>query len=162
MLRKTHGYRNLIIGLTGNALDDDVTAFLNSGADLVLAKPLRGHHLDALLAYIARYGFRSSRKYRLVMHNHSAIQASIERILRHGVATSSSHLSKKKPAPLGGSPGALRRLMRKSGETLVDRRSLEMGSDKSSEQWQSLRMGQEADHIAIDVLSPNPTMGRIV
>ena len=44
-----YGYRNLIIGLTGNALDEDVAAFLEAGADLVLPKPLRPPQLEAVL-----------------------------------------------------------------------------------------------------------------
>lgn len=33
------GYRGIIIGITGNALDDDVKDFMNHGADKVLPKP---------------------------------------------------------------------------------------------------------------------------
>jgi CheY-like chemotaxis protein len=38
---RSNGYNRLIIGVTGNALDDDVEAFLTAGADCVIAKPLR-------------------------------------------------------------------------------------------------------------------------
>jgi hypothetical protein len=33
------------VGITGNALDDDVAAFLLAGADCVIAKPLRTNSL---------------------------------------------------------------------------------------------------------------------
>ena len=61
------GYPNLIIGVTGNALDDDVTAFLGAGADMVLAKPMRPAHLQLLLAYITSHGKRSNPRYKLSM-----------------------------------------------------------------------------------------------
>ena len=57
---RSEGFTNLVIGVTGNALDDDVQAFLAAGADLVLAKPMRSAHLDALLAHIAVHGCGSS------------------------------------------------------------------------------------------------------
>lgn len=62
-------FENLIIGVTGNALDDDVAAFLAAGADLVLAKPLRLHQLDALLSYCGSHGFVSSSSHKLQMRS---------------------------------------------------------------------------------------------
>ena len=50
---------NTYIGLTGNALDDDILAFMNAGADLVLPKPLRADVLQALIQYASQYGFLS-------------------------------------------------------------------------------------------------------
>mmetsp|Transcript_18942 Transcript_18942/g.26111 ORF Transcript_18942/g.26111 Transcript_18942/m.26111 type:complete len:108 (+) Transcript_18942:280-603(+) len=35
------GYKNLIVGVTGNVLEDDVGEFLAAGADLVMFKPLK-------------------------------------------------------------------------------------------------------------------------
>ena len=64
---RSEGFANLVIGVTGNALDDDVQAFLAAGADLVLAKPMRSAHLDALLALMAVHGCGSSaRKLKIV------------------------------------------------------------------------------------------------
>lgn len=57
-LLKIHNFQNVIVGLTGNALDEDVAAFLRAGADIVLAKPMRKHHLDALLTYFTENGFQ--------------------------------------------------------------------------------------------------------
>ena len=64
---RSEGFANLVIGVTGNALDDDVQAFLAAGADLVIAKPMRSAHLEALLAHIAAHGCGSSgRKLKIV------------------------------------------------------------------------------------------------
>ena len=60
-------YPNLIIGVTGNALDDDVSAFLGAGADMVLAKPMRPAQLQHLLAYISSHGKCSNPRYKLSM-----------------------------------------------------------------------------------------------
>lgn len=57
---RRNGFTNLIIGLTGNALDEDVRYFLAAGADCVLAKPLRIAQLDAVLKYVHVHGFTSS------------------------------------------------------------------------------------------------------
>ena len=50
-------YDRLIIGLTGNALDDDVLKFITAGADDVLMKPLRLEHLQEILKYTEVHGF---------------------------------------------------------------------------------------------------------
>ena len=50
------GYRHLIIGVTGNALDIDVLHFEQLGADLVLAKPLRLELLTKVLDYCLLHG----------------------------------------------------------------------------------------------------------
>ena len=45
----------MIIGVTGNVLDDDVKEYLQAGADLVIGKPLRMNLLDKLLMHIQSY-----------------------------------------------------------------------------------------------------------
>jgi CheY-like chemotaxis protein len=62
---RINGYKRLILGVTGNALDDDVEAFLEAGADCVIAKPLRADVLDAVLRYIAEKGIDSDPKMKL-------------------------------------------------------------------------------------------------
>ena len=47
------GYRGHIIGVTGNALQDDVNLFLANGADKVLTKPLSVATLDEYLSTIS-------------------------------------------------------------------------------------------------------------
>lgn len=61
------GFTGLIIGLTGNALDDDVASFIHAGADCVTLKPFRSEHLTLLLGFIAEFGCESNTKIRNVM-----------------------------------------------------------------------------------------------
>jgi CheY-like chemotaxis protein len=56
------GYPYLIIGVTGNVLDDDVKEYLQAGADLVIGKPLRMDLLEKLLIHIQLYGYSSKYK----------------------------------------------------------------------------------------------------
>ena len=46
------GYRNIIIGATGNVLTRDIHAFLSSGADIVLMKPLSISEFDNYMSSI--------------------------------------------------------------------------------------------------------------
>mmetsp|Transcript_18943 Transcript_18943/g.26114 ORF Transcript_18943/g.26114 Transcript_18943/m.26114 type:complete len:149 (+) Transcript_18943:280-726(+) len=46
------GYKNLIVGVTGNVLEDDVGEFLAAGADLVMFKPLKMAQLSTLLTFV--------------------------------------------------------------------------------------------------------------
>ena len=50
------GFRNIIVGFTGNAMDEDVAEFLAAGVDIVLPKPLKMAHLDCLLRYCSEHG----------------------------------------------------------------------------------------------------------
>ena len=61
------GFTGLIIGLTGNALDDDVASFIHAGADCVTLKPFRSEHLTLLLGFIAEFGCESNPRIRNVM-----------------------------------------------------------------------------------------------
>ncbi len=45
------GCSNLIIGVTGNALDSDIAMFEQAGVDLVIPKPVRVDILDKVLEY---------------------------------------------------------------------------------------------------------------
>ena len=60
-LRK-HKYENIIIGLTGNALDEDVAEFTDAGADTVFSKPLKMNQVDKLMEYLVQYGPKSYRR----------------------------------------------------------------------------------------------------
>ena len=53
------GFDGLIVGLTGNALDDNVDIFLHAGADCVIAKPLRAAQMDALIQHTNIHGMKS-------------------------------------------------------------------------------------------------------
>jgi len=50
------GFNNLLIGVTGNVMQDDVQEFLSAGCDLVLSKPLKMDLMVMLLAYVHREG----------------------------------------------------------------------------------------------------------
>ena len=50
------GFRNLIVGVTGNVLEDDVKEYLTAGADLVMYKPLKLSQLSTLLAFVDQNG----------------------------------------------------------------------------------------------------------
>lgn len=53
------GYANLIVGVTGNVLDDDVEEYLLAGADIVLSKPMKMHAIDLILNHVAERGYKS-------------------------------------------------------------------------------------------------------
>ena len=55
-------FNHLIIGLTGNAMDDDVLKFLDAGADDVLVKPLKSEHLDEILLQAEKNNYLSQIK----------------------------------------------------------------------------------------------------
>jgi DNA-binding response OmpR family regulator len=45
------GYQGLIIGITGNGLEEDVKQFLDNGADYIFIKPFTKRKLDKLLDF---------------------------------------------------------------------------------------------------------------
>lgn len=52
IIRNELSYPGLLIGVTGNALDEDILDFLNRGADEVIVKPLTKEiFVDTLLAH---------------------------------------------------------------------------------------------------------------
>ena len=51
VLRKM-GFNNIIIGLTGNSLEEELRDFSSAGTDLVLMKPLRADVLDLILSFL--------------------------------------------------------------------------------------------------------------
>lgn len=54
------GYKGIIIGITGNALDDDVKDFTDHGADKVLPKPFDLLEFKKALLAIAREKLKKS------------------------------------------------------------------------------------------------------
>lgn len=52
-LLRRQGFDGLIVGATGHVFEEDVAAFLDAGADLVLAKPLAMNTVQMLLTCIA-------------------------------------------------------------------------------------------------------------
>ena len=53
------GYANLVVGVTGNVLDDDVELYLAAGADMVIGKPVRVALLQTLLQHVQEHGVLS-------------------------------------------------------------------------------------------------------
>ena len=56
---RAEGFNNLIVGVTGNVLDEDVRTFLEAGADCVLGKPLRFSTISSLVHFIEQNGYAS-------------------------------------------------------------------------------------------------------
>jgi len=54
-----HGFKHLIVGITGNVLDEDVRAYLLAGADMVLGKPFKAYLLKLLIHHIEEHGAAS-------------------------------------------------------------------------------------------------------
>ena len=54
LIREQLGYKGLIIGVTGNALPEDIANFKDHGADDVLVKPLKISQFDEVLSMIRR------------------------------------------------------------------------------------------------------------
>eukprot|EP00596_Hydrurales_sp_CCMP1899_P005561 CAMPEP_0119047914 /NCGR_PEP_ID=MMETSP1177-20130426/55756_1 /TAXON_ID=2985 /ORGANISM="Ochromonas sp, Strain CCMP1899" /LENGTH=418 /DNA_ID=CAMNT_0007023091 /DNA_START=1112 /DNA_END=2368 /DNA_ORIENTATION=+ len=67
------GYPYLIIGITGNVMEDDLAEFLASGADMVIAKPFKKQTLDLLLELIKKSGTLSKPHQTLVQKNGNII-----------------------------------------------------------------------------------------
>ena len=65
MLREV-GFGNLIIGVTGNVMEDDVLEFRSAGADIVLSKPLRFSTLQSLVRFVSTQGCTSKVGFTLV------------------------------------------------------------------------------------------------
>ena len=62
---RSGGFDRLIIGATGCAMADEVAAFINAGADLVVGKPIRMHTVEKLLGHVRTSGTGSSRDMKL-------------------------------------------------------------------------------------------------
>lgn len=61
------GYENLIVGVTGNSMEDELNDFMLAGADMVITKPMKPHVLDSLLTFTSTYGCRSRSDQRLTV-----------------------------------------------------------------------------------------------
>lgn len=62
---RSGGFKHLIIGVTGNSLEEELDEFLSAGADLVIVKPLKNQALQQLLGFIQSNGFDSSHGFRI-------------------------------------------------------------------------------------------------
>ena len=50
------GYTNLIFGITGNGLVEDINEFIDNGADYVFVKPFKKEKLDMIFTFVNTYG----------------------------------------------------------------------------------------------------------
>ena len=53
---REEGYAKLVVGVTGNVLDDDVIEYLAAGADIVLGKPVKVDMLRMLIRHVKEHG----------------------------------------------------------------------------------------------------------
>mmetsp|Transcript_3598 Transcript_3598/g.5099 ORF Transcript_3598/g.5099 Transcript_3598/m.5099 type:complete len:787 (-) Transcript_3598:22-2382(-) len=67
------GFNQLIIGITGQILDEDMNSFIRAGADLVLGKPLQCRSLKLLLHHIQQHGTESRTGMRLVLESQAFV-----------------------------------------------------------------------------------------
>ena len=65
------GYKNLVIGVTGNILDDDVVEYLAAGADMIMGKPVKVGLLRLLMQYMLENGVHSRPDMQLVEDTHA-------------------------------------------------------------------------------------------
>ena len=56
---RENGYKNLLIGVTGNAMDADLEEFVQAGADMAVAKPIKFDTLVSILGHCEQFGFAS-------------------------------------------------------------------------------------------------------
>ena len=50
------GYSKIILGLTGNTMEDEILDFENAGADLIFPKPLKSPQFDIVLEHMKSVG----------------------------------------------------------------------------------------------------------
>ena len=53
---REEGYAKLVVGVTGNVLDEDVREYLAAGADMVLGKPVKMDMLRMLIRHVKENG----------------------------------------------------------------------------------------------------------
>jgi len=68
-LLRALGYQNLMIGITGNSMEDDIRHFYDAGIDFLFTKPFKRTQLDAVWKLVERDGLRSRPLHKLVYEN---------------------------------------------------------------------------------------------
>jgi len=76
LIRKL-GYNQLIFGLTGNALYEDMKLMSDAGVDLVLTKPLRPLLLSNIIAYINKNSSESKPNTKLILNGNDIEMAEV-------------------------------------------------------------------------------------
>jgi len=67
------GYQGLIVGITGNGLQQDIDHYLENGADYVFIKPFTKSNLTALMDFIEREGYESKDD-RVIVDNNGVLE----------------------------------------------------------------------------------------
>jgi len=63
------GFKNLVVGVTGNVLEDDVAEYLQAGADIILGKPMKINVLGMVFRHVEESGYTSQPGMTLVEHS---------------------------------------------------------------------------------------------
>jgi CheY-like chemotaxis protein len=50
------GYPYIIVGITGNVMEEDIDEYLRAGANIVFSKPLQSRLLDMLVSHVRQNG----------------------------------------------------------------------------------------------------------
>ena len=79
-LRSTHKYENLLIGVTGNVMDDDLKEFVEAGADIALPKPVQISLLKKIISHCITHGTGSIRHDRNASNGDSEVLKSMNNI----------------------------------------------------------------------------------
>lgn len=74
------GYENMIVGVTGNALEEDKRSFIEAGADVVLSKPTSKEVLAKFLDYVYKFGAKRSQEMRIMLVNENFIRFDSQQI----------------------------------------------------------------------------------
>jgi len=72
-LLRALGYKNLIIGITGNSMQDDIEQFYDAGIDYLFVKPFSKLQLDSLWKLIDNSGIRSISNQKLIFENDTLV-----------------------------------------------------------------------------------------
>lgn len=67
------GFKKLIIGVTGNSMEDEIQDFVQCGADLVITKPMKSNMLEQLLTMVEQSGCLSHPDKRLYLIENAVV-----------------------------------------------------------------------------------------
>ncbi len=62
------GYNRLIIGITGNSMEEELDYFVSSGADCVITKQMKPNVLDRILSLTTNHDYEAPPGKKLVVH----------------------------------------------------------------------------------------------
>jgi len=72
------GFSSIVIGVTGNSMEDELDEFLKAGADMVFTKPLVSSALDALLRYFVQHGVKLPPNHQIKLEGSNIIRIHCE------------------------------------------------------------------------------------